>query len=174
MTGIVQRIAENPAATVAIISAGLAFMSALLGPWVQLKIGTRQAAAAQTAANAAMQSARNAGNREVARLRMEWMARLRDTLSEYHSILMSLDGDKREEAAQKLSELGTQLDLLLNQNDKMQKALWDVTDAIWQLDDLQERQALDKPLIEAGRAVLKAEWEKVKAEMRGETFQTGE
>src|SRR6266478_7121603 len=32
---------------------------------------------------------------------------------------------------------------------------------------------LDAPLIRAGRAVLKAEWEKVKAEMQGGPFQSG-
>jgi hypothetical protein len=35
------------------------------------------------------------------------------------------------------------------------------------------RQTKDDDLIAAGRAVLKAEWEKVKAEMRGGAFQTG-
>jgi hypothetical protein len=33
---------------------------------------------------------------------------------------------------------------------------------------------MDKELVDAGRAVLKSEWEKVKAEMRGEPFKTGE
>ena len=32
---------------------------------------------------------------------------------------------------------------------------------------------MDEKLIDAGRVVLKAEWEKVKSEMRGEGFQTG-
>jgi hypothetical protein len=32
---------------------------------------------------------------------------------------------------------------------------------------------MDEKLIAAGRAALKAEWEKVKAEMRGEPFKTG-
>jgi hypothetical protein len=33
---------------------------------------------------------------------------------------------------------------------------------------------MDTALVTAGRAVLKAEWEKVKDEMRGEPFKTGE
>jgi len=121
-----------------------------------------------------MLAARNAGYREIARLRMEWMSKLRDTLAEYHSMLMSLDGDEKTAASQKLSELGTQLDLLLNQKDTRQKALWDVADKIFKLENIDERQAMDKDLIEAGREVFKGEWEKVKAEMRGEPFQTGE
>jgi hypothetical protein len=33
---------------------------------------------------------------------------------------------------------------------------------------------MDEELVRASRAVLKSEWEKVKAEMRGEPFKTGE
>lgn len=174
MNQAVQHILDNPSATVAVGAAMLAFVSGVLGPLVQLSIGKRQAAAAQSSANAAMLSARNAGYREIARLRMEWMSKLRDTLAKYHSMLMSLDGDERAAASQTLSELGTQLDLLLNQKDTRQKALWDVADKIFKLEDIDERQAMDKDLIDAGREVFKSEWEKVKAEMRGEPFQTGE
>jgi hypothetical protein len=39
---------------------------------------------------------------------------------------------------------------------------------------IDERQDMDGELVKAGRAVLKSEWEKVKAEMRGEPFKTGE
>jgi len=174
MNSVVRHVLDNPSATVAVVAAALAFVSGVLGPLVQLLIGRRQAKAAQTSANAAMLAARNAGYREIARLRMEWMSKLRDTLAEYHSMLMSLDGDEKTAASQKLSELGTQLDLLLNQKDTRQKALWDVADKIFKLENIDERQAMDKDLIEAGREVFKGEWEKVKAEMRGEPFQTGE
>jgi hypothetical protein len=160
MKAIIREILANPSATVAVIAAGLAFISGILGPSVQLLIGRWQA--------------RATGYREIARLRIEWMDKLRDTLAEYHSMLMSLDGEEKDSERQKLSELGTQLDLLLNQKDKKQKALWDVADQIFKLDNLDERQALDNKLIDAGRAVFKAEWEKVKAEMRGARFQTGE
>jgi len=102
------------------------------------------------------------------------MDKLRDTVSECHSILMIKKNVDQESLAQKLSLLGTQLDLLLNQNDKAQKVLWDVTDKIYNSETRKERQSFDTELVKAGRAVLKAEWEKVKAEMRGEPFKTGE
>jgi hypothetical protein len=102
------------------------------------------------------------------------MDKLRDILSEFHSILMIRDDVDQEKVAQKLSLLGTQIDLLLNQGDKVQKVLWDVTDKIYNSQSREERQSMDEELIRAGRAVLKSEWEKVKAEMRGEPFKTGE
>src|SRR6266403_2875961 len=69
----------------------------------------------------------------------------------------------------KLSDLGTQLDLLLNVDDPAQKALWDVLDKIYTTTGIDERQKLDVDLIRAGRAVMKEEWEKIKGEMRGAT-----
>src|SRR5262249_39941500 len=128
---------------------------------------------------------------EIAKLRISWMDTLRDTLAEYHSLLMNLEDeesigriedDKERKTKQavhkadleKLVLLGTQLDLLLNKQDSLQRKLWDITDEIYNLDKSAARQALDKPLMEAGRAVLKGEWEKVKLEMRGREFQTGD
>ena len=178
---VVFEILESPAALAAIAAALLALISGITGPIVQLKIGKRQAAAAQAsanastiAANASMLTAQNAGNREIARMRLAWMDRLRDILSEYHSILMSTEDDAIPGAAQKLSQLGTQIDLLLNRDDKIQKQLWDIADQIYNAVTIEARQSFDEALIKAGRAVFKAEWEKIKAEMRGEPFQTGE
>jgi hypothetical protein len=167
-------IFHSPPAVAAIFAAILAFVSGVFGPYVQYRIGKRQAAAAQLAADASMLMARNAGSREIARLRLAWIDKLRDTLSEYHSILMIRDDVDQEKIAQKLSLLGTQLDLLLNQNDKAQKVLWDVTDKIYNSQSREERQSFDEDLVKAGRAVFKSEWEKIKAEMRGEPFKTGE
>jgi hypothetical protein len=107
-------------------------------------------------------------------MRLAWMDKLRDTLSEFHSILMIKENVDQEKEAVKLSLLGTQIDLLLNQNDKVQKVLWDVTDKIYKSPSRKKRQSMDTALVTAGRAVLKAEWEKVKDEMRGEPFKTGE
>jgi hypothetical protein len=175
MRQVVTSILQNPATVVAVAAAVLAFISGVLGPLVQLIIGKRQAKAASLAASAAMLTAQNAGSREIARMRLEWMEKLRDTLSEFHSILMSLDDKDLDTAVtQKLSMFGTQLDLLLNRDEKVHKALWDVTDRIYQCETRVERETMDEELIRAGRAVLKAEWEKVKAEMRGEAFKTDE
>jgi hypothetical protein len=52
--------------------------------------------------------------------------------------------------------------------------LWDVTDKIYNSQSRDDRQSMDEELVSAGRSVLKSEWEKIKAEMRGEPFKTGE
>lgn len=183
-------ILNNPQAVAAILAAAFALISGVGGPFVALLVGRRQAAASQTSADAAMLTARTAGFREIAKLRMSWMDTLRDTLAEYHAILMTLrdketidaisDADERkalqksnQEDLEKLVLLGTQLDLLLNKEDSVQKRLWDITDEIYSLQQSADRQALDGPLMDAGRAVLKGEWEKVKREMRSAEFQPG-
>jgi Tfp pilus assembly major pilin PilA len=118
---IINDTVSSPAALVAIVAAVLAFLSGVLGPLVQVYVGRKQAAASQRSADAAMLSAKTAGAREIAKLRMAWMETLRNKLSEYHSILMNLENEDRQTDPEtktaedrKLSELGTHLDLLLN------------------------------------------------------------
>lgn len=171
-----------------LVALGSSLAVTIIG-WRQGNAARRAAEAANTSAQAATRnaeaailSARIAGHREVAKLRMGWMETLRNTLAEYHATLMTLeDGDygaddEKEKghdssARDKLVLLGTQLDLLLNQDNLAQKELWDITDRIYNLDSLEERQKEDKPLIEAARRVLKQEWERVKKEMREGDFQ---
>lgn len=167
MKSILTQIINSPAAVAAIVAAILAFISGVLGPLVQLSIGRRQAAASKQAADAAMLTAKNTGSREIARMRLAWMDKLRDTVSEFHSILMSMDDDDQEKEERELSRLGTEIDLLLNRNDAVQKALWDITDKIYNAPTRTERQSFDEELVKAGRAVLKSEWERIKSEMRG-------
>ncbi len=145
----------------------VAAATTLLSLTVQLAVGTRQAAASQTAANASMLTARNAGTRAISTMRLSWLERLRKTLSEYHSILMTTDEESSESDKRRLSDLGTHLDLMLNQDEADQKRLWDISDKIFNLPKLEDREALDKDLIIAGREVLKNEWEKIKREQRG-------
>lgn len=136
-----------------------------------------------------MLTAKTAGFREIAKLRISWMDTLRNTLAEYHAILMNLEDRESIEAVSDIDDqkdrrktsdegakivlLGTQLDLLLNKDEALQRTLWDITDEIYNLEKSADRQARDGPLMEAGRAVLKAEWEKVKREMRSAEFQPG-
>ncbi|MGY8667195.1 hypothetical protein Q3C01_33235 [Bradyrhizobium sp. UFLA05-109] len=184
-------ILNNPQAVAAILAAIFALISGVGGPLVALRIGKRQAAASQTSADAAMLTAKTAGFREIAKLRISWMDNLRNTLAEYHAILMNLEDDEalaaiadveerkvrrsaNEEELEKIVLLGTQLDLLLNKDDEVQKKLWDITDEIYHLEKSADRQSLNEPLMDAGRAVLKGEWEKVKREMRSAEFQPGE
>jgi hypothetical protein len=177
---IINDVLNSPAALVAIFAAMLAFLSGVLGPLVAGHVGRKQAAASQRSADAVMLIARTAGARELAKLRMAWMEALRNKLSEYHSVLVNFKDDDRTtdpvtkiEEDRKLSELVTHLDLLLNQHDPLQKALWNISDQIHKTAGPAERGALDEPLIQAGRVVLQAEWEKVKAEMQGGPFQSG-
>jgi hypothetical protein len=111
-------ILHSPPAVAAIFAAILAFVSGVAGPYVQYRIGKRQAAAAQRAADAAMLTAQNAGTREIATMRLAWMDKLRDTVAQFHSILMIREDVDQAKSAEELSLLGTQLDLLLNREDK--------------------------------------------------------
>jgi hypothetical protein len=167
MQSVWSAVLHSPPTLVAIVAAILAFLSGVLGPLVQLVIGSKQAAAAQRANDLT-------GSRTIATMRLAWMDKLRDTLSEYHSILMIRENVDQEKVAEKLSRLGTQIDLLLNRDDRIQGELWEITEKIYQCEAVEERQSMDQELVKAGRAVLKAEWEKGKAEMRGEPFKTGE
>jgi len=56
-----------------------------------LVVGLHQARASRIAAHAAMLTAKSSGNRDVASMRIKWVEKLREVLSEYHSILMSVE-----------------------------------------------------------------------------------
>jgi hypothetical protein len=169
---ITNDVLNSPAALVAVLAAMLAFLGGVLSPLVAGHVGRKLVAASQRSADAAMLIARTAGAREIAKLRMAWMETLRNKLSEYHSVLTT-DPETKTQEDRKLSELGSHLDLLLSRNDPLQKALWNISDQIHRTAGHAERGALDAPLIQAGRAVLKAEWEKVMTEMQGGPFQSG-
>lgn len=160
----------QPGATVVAAFATLAV--GLVASTVTLCIGWRQASAALKAAEAAKKSAeaaeltaRASGDRAVATMRLQWVTELRKTIAEYHSILMTattLD----DETHRKLSELGTHLDLMLNIKNDAQKELWLILDNIYKTTGLKNRQKFDEPLMEAGRKVLKDEWERIKRETK--------
>ncbi|MGB3271822.1 MAG: hypothetical protein WBA66_02840 [Xanthobacteraceae bacterium] len=139
----------------------------LIASGVTLLIGWRQSTASSKAADAALLSARASGHRAIASMRLEWLSDLRTTISEYHSILMTAQ-TLNTSTLQKLSQLGTKLDLMLNTNNGAQKDLWEILDQLYKTDDLANRQKFDEPLMKAGRKVLKEEWERIKREARGE------
>ncbi len=158
----------------ATVLAGLVTLTVgLIASAVTLCIGWRQTTAASKAADAAKDSARAAlstahasGDRAIATMRLEWVSDLRKTIAEYHSILMTastLDPPAR----QKLSELGTRLDLMLNTDNDAQRELWTILDNVINTDAVENRQKFDEPLMRAGRKVMKDEWERIKREMRG-------
>src|SRR3954471_17781162 len=94
--------------TATLIAAGLAFVVGLSGTGVAGVIGWRQgtssrlaAQAAITAAEASTLTARAAGDREIAKMRLEWLRDLRNLLAQYHSTLLSY----KDEDYRKASEL---------------------------------------------------------------------
>jgi hypothetical protein len=101
--------------------------------------------------------------RAVGTMRLQWVQDLRKILSEYHSVLVSY----KAEDYRKASELGTQLDLMLNLDEPEHRALWEVADRLFKTSDIEKRVAMDPELMSAGRVVLKKEWRKIKAETRG-------
>ena len=115
-----------------------------------------------------MLTAKSSGSRAIASMRIQWVEDLRKVLSEYHSILMSHERVDDLKLRQQVIDLGTRLDLMMNLHEADQKALWDIADKIWKTEDLEERRELDPALMEAGRVVLKNEWEKIKRELRGD------
>jgi len=157
--------------TAAVLSAVFAFAILVVQFWVgarQARIWSRQADASRMSAVAALLTAKSSGNRDVASMRIKWVEELREVLSEYHSILMSVEKFTDEDLRRRLVNLGTQLDLMMNLNEADQKALWQIADDIYHIEDIEQRKALDPNLMAAGRLVLKNEWEKIKCELRGE------
>jgi hypothetical protein len=130
---------------VAVASAIFALLSLLIQFWVgsrQAEIGAHQADASRISADAAMLPAKNAGNRAIASLRISWIETLRKILSEYHSILLSADDPISDADQRRVSDLGTQLDLMLNVNEENQKKLWEIADKIFRLEKLADRRGI--------------------------------
>ena len=96
-------------------------------------------------------------------MRLQWVHDLRKILSEYDFVLVSYEPTDYR----KVSELGTQLDLMLNLEEAEQRALWGVADRLFQTKDKEKRIAMDKELMAAGRVVLKKEWKTIKDEQHG-------
>jgi hypothetical protein len=156
---------------VALLGAILAFVVGLTTAFFALITGWRQgtsarlsAEAAKASAEAAALTAKAAGDRAIATMRLQWVQDLRKVLSEYHSVLVSYQPTDYR----KVSELGTQLDLMLNLDEKEQRALWDVAEEVFRANK-DDRIALDPKLMAAGRLVLKKEWQQIKWELRGKT-----
>jgi hypothetical protein len=178
-----QPILITPTAAAALIVAAFSMFASLLSLVVTYRMGSKQIETAKIVADAAMMNAKHAGTRALANVRLEWLNDLRDTLSKYHSILMSPEdgasesddkakGKAKEKADQDtrdLSYLGTKLDLLLNQRKKYQQALWQVSDDILKIENPTEDEydKADKQLVAAARNVFDFHWRKIKAEILG-------
>jgi hypothetical protein len=120
---------------------------------------------AKTSAEAARTTARKTGERAIAAFRRQWIDTLRKTLSEYHSILMTAKPPLPAKDDRKVSELGTQIELMLNPLEDASQELEEIMDKIYNAKSLDERIALDPQFVAAARRVLKDEWKRVKTEL---------
>lgn len=152
------------AAGATLIVGFLSSAATLIIGWRQTNVSRLAAEAAKVSADSAQLTATSAGDRAIATMRLAWIEQLRKVLAEYHSILVSY----KDEDYRRVSDLGTQLDLMLNLDEADQKALWDVADKVFRAANIEERIALDQELMAAGRKVLKNEWRRIKRELRGE------
>ncbi|MGJ5082718.1 hypothetical protein [Bradyrhizobium sp. HKCCYLS3013] len=109
---------------------------------------------------------RKAGSRAVAAFRQQWIDTLRKTLAEYHSILMSVERPLSVADDRALSNLGTQIELMLNSDEEASQKLEQIMDQIYNAHSLHERVVLDPAFIAAARRVLKDEWKRVKSELK--------
>lgn len=137
-----------PAVAAAIVTSTLAFIGVLINIVVTLH------------------TARKTGARAVAAFRQQWIDNLRRTLAEYHSIKMSAELPLSFEDDRAVSNLGTQIELMLNPDEDACQQLEAIIDKIDECKTLDGRVALDPQFIEAARRVLKLEWSRVKAELR--------
>ena len=153
------------------ISAFAAAAAALVAATVaglQFYVGRKQAEAALLSAKAAMTSAQNTGRHTVAEFRQHWIDNVRDTLCEYHAILMAMDDGTpvSSEDNRQLSALGTKLELLLNPEEPDSLALLRLTEEIQESATLAEREAKDPEMVKLAHKVLKTEWVRIKTELQ--------
>jgi hypothetical protein len=165
MSELPKSMLTEPAVIAAIISSMLAFVGGVGGPIVALLIGRKQAAAAQRNADASMLTAQKAGARSVATMRQQWIDTLRKALSEYHSILMSAKYPLSTVDDRAISNLGTQIELMLNPSEEASQELEDVMDKIYKCTSLDERVEMDPQFVAAARRVLQLEWNRVKTDL---------
>jgi hypothetical protein len=166
MTAFFEYLKINAVVVAAIISSLLALIGGLGGPIVALLIGRKQAAAAQTSAEASMLTAQKAGARAIATLRQEWIDTLRTTLAEYHSIMMSAKVPLSQKDDRAASNLGTRIELMLNPIEDASKELERVMLEIDNCETLDERVEMDPQFVAAARRVLKLEWDRVKSNLQ--------
>jgi hypothetical protein len=155
------------APTISAFAAAAAAIAAATVAGIQLYVGYRQSKAALIGARAAMMSAESAGRHTIASFRQNWIEAVRDTLSEYHSILMSTpDGHAiSPEDERRLAALRTKLQLLLNPNESASSDLLHLIDEMRRSDNA-TRRAKDAELSRLAQRILKTEWIRIKDELK--------
>jgi hypothetical protein len=154
------------AATISAFAAAAAAIAAATVAGIQFYIGYRQSKADLISAQAAMMNAESAGRHTIASFRQEWIETVRDTLSEYHSILMSTGGALlSQEDERKLAALRTKLGLMLNpdENDSL-----DLLRLIVEMRHCSptDRHHKDLEISKLAHRILKTEWIRIKDELK--------
>jgi hypothetical protein len=109
---------------------------------------------------------RKTGVRAVAAFRQQWIDTLRKALTEYHSIMMTTELPLSPADDRKASDLGTQIELMLNPDEEASRKLEEVINEIDRCKTSDARVAMDPAFIATARRVLKQEWNRVKAELK--------
>src|SRR4051794_21624903 len=116
-----------------------AMAAVIVAPLVHLYLGIRQTAAAKASAEAALLSARSAGQHSVCCFRQEWINSLRKDLAAFHSIMMTtVDYPYSPEVDQSLCELGTRIELSINPTEDMARRLIMLVYAMYECGSVQE------------------------------------
>jgi hypothetical protein len=109
---------------------------------------------------------RKTGVRAVAAFRQQWIDTLRKALAEYHSIMMTTELPLSPADDRTASDLGTQIELMLNPDEEASRKLEEVINEIDKCKTSDARVAMDPAFIATARRVLKQEWNRVKAELK--------
>ncbi len=111
-------------------------------------------------------STRFSADLELAKFRVEWIQRLRDTLAEFQSYAMLPNFEPHGE--RKFYELGTKIELLLNREDplyeKLQNIMYDMLAV--SVESVEKKYTLNPEFIAISQDILKQEWEVAKKEMQ--------
>jgi hypothetical protein len=155
------------APTISAFAASAAAAAATAVGLIQLYVGHRQSKAALIAAKAAAKNAESTGRYKVAEFRQKWIDTVIETLSLHHSLAMrhSASVPASPEETMKAMTLRTKLELLLNPNEAATENLLKIMDEIPTADGA-DRQAKNDAFLEIARNLLKAEWVRIKEELK--------
>lgn len=148
-------------------AAAAAALAATAVAVIQLYVGHRQSKAALVAAQAAAKNAESTGRYKVAEFRQTWIDSVIETLSQYHALAMkqSPQSPASEKELIESMTLRTKLELLLNPNEPATVTLLKVMDEISEIEPA-DRQAKNDELLQVARELLKAEWVRIKEELK--------
>lgn len=156
------------AATLSAVAASAAAVAAGTVAGIQLYVGHRESKASLISANAAMMDAECAGRHTVAAFRQKWIEAVRDTLSEYHSILMSASSFTTisEEERRALIALKMKLSLMLNPEEEDSKNLLLLLAEMRNCESWDDRADLSTKISMTAQKILKTEWVRIKEELK--------